>query len=220
MGLMNFFSGLGNTSFDDWISGAASARASVAETKSLDKWRAKNLPSYQMEGYRNAGLNPILVGDYSGGSGMVSASSGNYGAAVDAAQSAPTVASSAVDAARKFLNLGAETEEQKAKAEQAGYDALTARSRADLAEQQASIGAVRNAAEYEALTGVPTFGSGMPVEMRRNKAYNDLVQHYRNQIERGRYEQSLEHAIFEDFNSSARSVGSALKGSFGYKGRR
>ena len=56
-----FFNNFLNTSFDDWISGAAGANASAAASKGLSEWSAKNLPSLQREGYVKAGYNPLLI---------------------------------------------------------------------------------------------------------------------------------------------------------------
>lgn len=204
MGLFNFFSGLGNTSFDDWISGAASAKASVAATKDLDEWRAKNLPKMQMSGYRDAGLNPILVGDYSSGSGgSVSAGGGNYGAAVDAAEAVPAVTNSAVNAAKAVMNLLPQTEEQQSKTEKAKYEAMTAKSDYQRIQGENFKEQLKNDAEIEAMSGIisPNITS-----MNDIRTYNELVQAYKNDIERSRYQNSREHAIFEDANTSAKTA--------------
>lgn len=203
----NFFKGIGSTSFDDWLTGAASANASMRATKKYNTWAATNLPKLQMRGYRDANLNPILVGDHSAQMGSISASSGSYG---DAMPSLGSLAQGALGIA----SLPALLKQRNADAQAAKAEAKTAEENAMQAELKSSAmsldtmrSRIDNAARYSAMTGYDMRPLVLPdFEGNANKSWDRLVEMYRNQIDRGAYESSKGHAVYEDILSGAHSA--------------
>lgn len=86
---LKFFSNIGETSFDDWLTGKASARANYEVA--LES--ARNLPSAQKEGYIKAGINPIYMAGHGFQPANVSSSggSGGYGTLMPAASGAASL---------------------------------------------------------------------------------------------------------------------------------
>lgn len=86
---MGFFSGLFSTSFDDWLTGKASAQANADVSVST----AKRLPLAQKEGYIKAGINPIYMAGHGFQPANVSSSggSGGYGTLMPAASGAASL---------------------------------------------------------------------------------------------------------------------------------
>ena len=72
---MGFFSNFLSTSFDDWLTGAASARAQY----DVQKQAAVELPSLQKQGYIKAGLNPIYMAGHGFQPTAISATPGGGG---------------------------------------------------------------------------------------------------------------------------------------------
>lgn len=191
------------------ISSAAQIRTSAAlneQQKDLDVWRALNLPAAQMEGYRNAGLNPILVGNQS--PSVVS----SHQASVSAGQSQSPLAliggvSELIGAAREYSTMQSAIEGAKAEANTAKHN-----------EMSAFWSSMRetydNAAYVEALTGVRDSFVGSEIDDGNDpdarKAYESLVQGYRNAIERGEYLNSKGHAIYEDAINTGKAVGDVI----------
>ena len=86
---MGFFSGLFSTSFDDWLTGKASAQANADVSVST----ARRLPLAQKEGYIKAGINPIYMAGHGFQPANVSSSggSGGYGTLMPAASGAASL---------------------------------------------------------------------------------------------------------------------------------
>lgn len=142
-----------------------------------------------------AGLNPIL-------------SASGSGAAVpslkvpDLNNPLESVGSNAQSLANAFNGL------TKAEISAAASEASSARSQSyiDANQRQLSDWELDNAelelaARNEALTGVPQVTS-----QEQGKAYHDLVEQYKNEIESGRYLSSREHAMYQDFLHGADTV--------------
>ena len=70
---MGFFSNFLSTSFDDWLTGKASAQAQY----DVQKQAAVELPSLQKEGYRRAGINPIYMAGHGFQPAQISANPGS-----------------------------------------------------------------------------------------------------------------------------------------------
>lgn len=191
------------------ISSAAQIRTSAAlneQQKDLDVWRALNLPAAQMEGYRNAGLNPILVGNSS--PSVVS----SHQSSVAAGQSQNPLAliggvSELISAAREYKTMESQIEGAKAEANAARHNEAASfwRSMRETYD---------NAAYVEALTGIRDSYVGGEIDdgndPEARKAYESLVQGYRNAIERGEYLNSRGHAIYEDVINSGKAVGDVI----------
>lgn len=157
-----------------------------------------------------AGLNPIL------------AVSGN-GAAVPTLKT-PNLESIDGGIGHSASSLArAVNGQMKAESDIAQADAQSAKSYAEVAkvEEKLRMRSVMNerieeAARLEAFTGV---GDAMVEKLIDNdkarKAYNDLVQQYRNQAESGRYNASVERRVVQDLlqgGSSAVDIYNGIKG--------
>lgn len=216
-------------SIKDWFSGQKSADISSAaqietsyalnqQQMALDLWRAKNLPAAQKEGYRAAGLNPILMGNQS----PVVASShqsnvsadpqslanvlGGVGSLISSARDMATFRSD-VDAAKsdaaatkaEAAKLANEVIRSENDANKSAYDSMAR-------GYQAVVEEVDNAARIEAMTGVRE----TVANEYDGKEYRRLVEMYRNQIDRGAYESSKGHAIYEDVLNTGKTAAEVM----------
>lgn len=133
---MGFLKKFGN-SVSDWFTGRQSARINSAaqiktaaalneQQKGLDLWRSRNLPSAQVQGYRSAGLNPILVGNQS--PSVVS----SHNASVDSSGGNLAAVGSLVNSAAQLAQLKPTIE---------NLDAMTGKAVADAESNRINAGA-------------------------------------------------------------------------------
>ena len=218
-------------SIQHWFTGKTqtdnSAKAQVwaseqlnEQQKDLDLWRAANLPSAQKEGYRAAGLNPILMGSQS--PSVVSSHQASVG--TGSAQNPMSLIGGVgelINAAKEYKTLKDEVRGVSAEADSAVYDSHNSLYQAQMSRENSTVNAIQQGAYIEATTGLRServsamLGAGD--DKVSEKAYNSLVQGIRNAIERGEYLNSRGHAVFEDVVTSgkegARAFGT-IKGAF------
>lgn len=212
-------------SFKDWFSGqksadissAAQIRTSAAlneQQKDLDVWRALNLPAAQMEGYRAAGLNPILVGNQS--PSVVS----SHQASVSAGNSKDPLSiiggvSQLIGSAKEMATFSNDVKASKEMADTVRQERRQSEIQTKLDAVSAMSESIRKSAFIEATTGVRNIGVDDALDLGDDpdakKAYTQLVQSFRNAIERDRYLNSREHAIYEDAINTGKAAGEVIK---------
>lgn len=163
---------------------------------------AKNMPSAQVEGLRNANLNPLLaVGGSFGGS--PSALSGGYHT------SDSDWLSSAQKGAMMGSTVGSAVEEKKKKEKENKIldekiqqeESLTSaiQSESLTRQYQAELNEVEAVAQMSALTGrTPVVEVNNERSIYRSKSFKDYVTKLKNQIEYDSYKRNRAHAIWED----------------------
>lgn len=200
-------------SIQHWFTGKTqtdnSAKAQVwassqlnEQQKDLDLWRAANLPAAQKEGYRAAGLNPILMGNQS----PSVVSSHQAGVGTGTAQNPMSLiggASELISAAKQYKTMADEVKGIKA-------DARNAENEANISSWQNMRINLDTSAYIEALTGVRQEEIQQMIDYgdddKARDAYDSLVQGYRNAIERGEYLNSRGHAVYEDVLNTGKAV--------------
>lgn len=203
-----------------WLSGEHAAKLSSAyqvqtaaalneQQKDLNLWNALNLPAAQVEGLRAAGINPITAANTS-----PTVVSSHQGSAPPQANlgNAMAMVSQLVSTARDLSVMKSEIEMAKNDAAVSELDKLHAVRANELDYTSNEVARIRKEAELEALTHRITAdvdGDGFSKYNSRD-TYDTLVQAYRNAIERDRYMNSMEHAIYEDTVNSAKTVGDVI----------
>ncbi len=209
----------------DWFTGQKSADISSAaqiqtsaalneQQKDLDVWRALNLPAAQMEGYRAAGLNPILVGNTSPSVVSSHQSSVSAGPSKDLSSIIGGV-SQLIGSAKEMATFGSDVRASHEMAKIAKYEREQSKLKTDIDTMDYMTQAIRQSAFVEALTGV---GYDHVYEMMEDgnddeakETYARLVQSFRNEIERGEYLNSRGHAIYEDAVNTGKAVGEVIR---------
>lgn len=164
---------------------------------------AKNLPRAQIQGLRNANMNPLLaVGGSFGGSPSALSGGGVSSGTVDYLSGAQRGAmmGSAVGASIKE-NEKKKKENQildeKLRQEESLTSALQAESQTR--ETQAYLNEIEANAQIGALTGkVPYVDVDGQPSPYRSQQFKDYVKKLRNQIEYDSYKRNYNHAVWED----------------------
>lgn len=208
------------SSWKNWFSGQTAADISsaaqiytnaefVKQQKKLDEWRALNLPSAQKQGYINAGINPILVGNtspsvVSAHSGSVAANGGNVGSVLGGLGSLVSSAKEIATAKSDIQQAKEDVETTRLENNRRSIDNMALSSEALERKIDAD-------ARNEAMTGVrdSSISNLLHLHGIDQEPYDRLVEMYRNQIDSGAYKSSLGHAVYEDIMSSAKSAADA-----------
>lgn len=212
---VSLIEGLVENGFNNMISGyvgnyfgGKSSKKQLKRAIQFASWQAQNLPSLQREGLEKAGFNPLLaLGGHFGGN--VGSSS------FQTFQGMPSHPGSGGSSSVQIKNFEGETQKANAKTakEEAEQSALTteilrmekdaqasetsarsAQAFVDEMEAEATSMALTGVMPYVEVDGKPTYKSSA----MDNPKFRRMVEKLENQIERDKYINSKEHAIYED----------------------
>lgn len=157
----------------------------------------KESPSAYREGLEAAGYNPILAVNSGASAGSFH---GSGGSAPQLDRSGSGGATAAMT--NKILASEASSAQSRAEIDKAGVPAAKAESAVRVA--QAENDRLMAEAYHCAVNGIEPEGC--------SPMFRDLIKKFENQVERDRYLQSREHAIYEDINTGVNSAASLIRG--------
>ena len=191
----------------------SSAKTQYKYARKFAAWSSLNGPSLQVQGLRNANLNPILAANPGGGNmpqlGVSGEQAPSLGGSVSGYDPEVSSALKTQEKQRQLLDAQIDIANQeyrhaKASAVVAENDVGRKRSEQfnawiDASARQAAITGVSN---EDVINYLDKYGAG--------EEYNKLVELYRNQIESGAYKSSLGHAVYDDITSGVHSAADAV----------